>query len=346
MKRNKQLEKWALGISVTILIILVIVMMVKVSDLQGNARVINYAGIARGATQRLIKQEMATYENDELIHTLDDILEELLTGIGNNNLSLLKDSTYHSKLTEQVDIWVDLKEQIYITRLNKDNLDNLYKLSEEYYEFANDTVDAAEKYAAKSALFLRNLEIIIIVVSLVIILTILLMVYDIIFLSRLNRNLNMIAYIDVLTGLPNRTSCEIKMSEPLILSEGLEICCFMFDLNNLKITNDLLGHTAGDELITSFASILKSSAPERMFIGRYGGDEFIGILNDTTEEEVRLYINALLDNAKKHNENGNDVKISFAYGYAMSSSFDENTIKELLAQADMKMYERKASMKQ
>ncbi len=50
--------------------------------LQGNARVINYAGVVRGATQRLIKQELLHKPNDELIRQLDSIITELLTGEG------------------------------------------------------------------------------------------------------------------------------------------------------------------------------------------------------------------------------------------------------------------------
>jgi diguanylate cyclase (GGDEF)-like protein len=171
------------------------------------------------------------------------------------------------------------------------------------------------------------------------------MVYDIILLRRLSEKLNEIAYIDVLTGLPNRTFCEIKLRESGIGKNDLDICCFMFDLNNLKSTNDMLGHTAGDKLIASFANTLKASAPERMFIGRYGGDEFIGILYDATEKEVQLYIHKLLDNVEKVNNEKEVIQISFAYGYAMSSNYNDITIKELLAQADIGMYAHKAKIK-
>ena len=47
-----------------------------ISRMQGNARVINYAGIVRGATQRLIKQEMNQHPNDELVQYIDSIISE------------------------------------------------------------------------------------------------------------------------------------------------------------------------------------------------------------------------------------------------------------------------------
>ncbi|TAH72841.1 MAG: diguanylate cyclase [Anaerolineaceae bacterium] len=344
MKKNKQWIKWFLAINVTALIILVVIMILKVTNLQGDARVINYAGRARGATQRLVKQELSGFQNDDLILTLDAILNELFTGIGNNNLSLLKDKFYQSKLKEQIEAWEDLKEKIYTTRDKPDNAGELFILSEKYYDISDDTVDAAETYSANSALFLKNLEYIIVIVSIIIFVTIILLSYNLLHLARLNKKLNEVAYIDTLTGLPSRSQCEIKMAEGGIIEKDLEVSCLMFDLNNLKTTNDELGHAAGDSLLINFANILRSSAPERMFIGRFGGDEFIGIIKDTSEKEIQLFIKTLENNIEKYNEN-NIIIISYAYGYAMSSSYKEITIKGLLAQADKEMYKRKAQMK-
>ena len=319
-------------------------MIVKVMDLQGNARVINYAGRARGATQRLIKQELAGYENDELIHSLDSILMELKTDLGEHNLILLKDKNYRSKLYEQVKVWEELKELIYITRVDYTYNRKLYDLSEKYYEIADNTVDAAEIYSDRSTAFLSNLEIVIIMDSLIIIIIIIMLIYDSIYLSRLNNNLNEIAFRDGLTGLPNRSYCEMKVKENGLISKDEKICCLMFDLNNLKVINDQLGHDMGNKLIVNFANILKNSAPENMFIGRFGGDEFIGLIREIEESNIMAFISKLEDNVKIHNYN-NSPLISYAYGYAMSSNSDEITIKELLIQADNKMYQRKAQMK-
>lgn len=48
----------------------------------------------------------------------------------------------------------------------------------------------------------------------------------------------------------------------------------LFDLNNLKLINDSLGHLAGDQMIRSFARLLKESMPKNAKLYRYGGDEF------------------------------------------------------------------------
>ena len=57
-------------------------------------------------------------------------------------------------------------------------------------------------------------------------------------------------------------------------------------LPSLEIHNDNFGHFVGDALITSFASLLRRYMPESMFVGRFGGDEFIGIMDDTNECEI------------------------------------------------------------
>ncbi len=61
-----------------------------IDDLQGNARVINYIGIVRGATQRLIKKELNHLPDDELIQSLDHILSGLSSGCGDLNLRKLE----------------------------------------------------------------------------------------------------------------------------------------------------------------------------------------------------------------------------------------------------------------
>lgn len=83
------------------LVILVIFMMIQIDRLQGTARVINYAGLVRGATQREVKLEITGSQNDELIKYLDDILSGLKYQDGNYDLVKLHDKEYQDKLLEQ-----------------------------------------------------------------------------------------------------------------------------------------------------------------------------------------------------------------------------------------------------
>ena len=80
-----------------ILVILVALMMVEIGNLKGTARVINYAGLVRGDTQRAVKLEITGTRNDELIAYLDDILSDLTSGDGHYELVKLKDAAYSGK---------------------------------------------------------------------------------------------------------------------------------------------------------------------------------------------------------------------------------------------------------
>lgn len=87
---------------VLILVILVALMMVEIGNLKGTARVINYAGLVRGDTQRAVKLEITGTRNDELIAYLDDILSDLTSGEGHYELVKLKDAAYQERLDSSV----------------------------------------------------------------------------------------------------------------------------------------------------------------------------------------------------------------------------------------------------
>lgn len=85
-----------------ILIVLVAIMMVLIGKLQGTARVINYTGLVRGATQREVKLEITGNPNDELIDYLDGIFEDLKYEDGDYNLVKLDDNDYEKILIHRL----------------------------------------------------------------------------------------------------------------------------------------------------------------------------------------------------------------------------------------------------
>lgn len=110
--KERKVEKVISGILIGILIILTIFMIADVKKLQGNARVVNYAGIIRGATQRMVKLEVVDEGNDELIQYLDDIFSGLMHGGGKYNLTHLEDTDYNAKLNRLYSYWAKLKEEV------------------------------------------------------------------------------------------------------------------------------------------------------------------------------------------------------------------------------------------
>ena len=90
-----------------------------------------------------------------------------------------------------------------------------------------------------------------------------------------NKALKKKVYLDEATGLPNKNRCEeILDGEMPECTDGSVALC-VFDLNNLRIINNRLGHDQGDAYIRSFAVQLRKALPEEYLSGRDGGDELL-----------------------------------------------------------------------
>lgn len=152
------------------------------------------------------------------------------------------------------------------------------------------------------------------------------------------------AYTDKLTGLGNRMRHDKLLEEADTVNHNYMVC--MFDLNNLKICNDTLGHTAGDEYICSAAEILKDSFGEvRDEICRIGGDEFCIVLRDEKMEGYECAIAKMQMLCRRYNAMDHPVKIGIAYGYAVFNEELDSSLIETRSRADSMMYEKKFELK-
>ena len=195
------------SVLILILMILVILLMSEIDRLQGTARVINYAGLVRGATQREVKLEITGYQNDELIQYLDDILNGLKYGDGNYNLITLDDTDYNKKLDAQIEYWENLKRQIRKVReLGYEDTD-IVEVSETYFDMADETVFAAENYSVQTAGKIRALETASAVDMLILVILMIMQMVSAVRITRKNKILEQKAYIDLHTGLPNKSRC-------------------------------------------------------------------------------------------------------------------------------------------
>ena len=319
---------------------LVIIMMVEIRKIQGTATVVNYAGLVRGATQREVKLEIAGNANDDLMAYLDDILDGLKYGDGVYDLARLPDSTYQNGLDRQIEYWTKLKSEIISAREKGYKNTDVLGMSETYFKMADKTVSAAENYSERVAGIIRIVETLSVADIIMIVMLIIQQTIAGIRIKNSNKILEKKAYIDLQTGLPNKSKCEEMLHDYEYISEPVGFV--MFDLNNLKRTNDTYGHAVGDQLITNFARLLRNAIPSKDFVGRYGGDEFIAIITQTTKQEILLIMEEVHSTVKHFNENIHKVEVSYAYGYAFSEDYSECTMKTLFNKADNHMYENKA----
>ena len=99
--------------------------------------------------------------------------------------------------------------------------------------------------------------------------------------NQLFQDLEQVAFFDALTSLPNRRSIDNYAEKLMAGSLSGETSCsvIMLDIDHFKRFNDTWGHDAGDLVLQSVAAILKQSAGDSGFAGRFGGEEFIILLS-------------------------------------------------------------------
>ena len=331
------------SVLIVIMMILVTSMIFQINSLQGTARVINYAGIVRGATQREVKLEIAGQKNDDLIVYLDEILDGLKNESRKYNLVRLEDEVYQADLDKQMQYWQKLKDEIYRVREYGYEATDIVEVSENYFLMADETVSAAELYSESIATIIRYLEIGTAVDITILILIMLFRSLEAVRIRHRNSQLEQKAFIDQHTGLPNKGRCE----EFFINAELMQkpIGCIVFDLNNLKVANDTLGHSVGDQLIENFARLLRNAVPSQNFVGRYGGDEFMAVIYDASREEMEKILNQIQKDVQEfnrlHHGGSKFVEVSYACGWTLSTDFPDCSFRVLFDKADKNMYENK-----
>ena len=157
--------------------------------------------------------------------------------------------------------------------------------------------------------------------------------------------LEKMAYNDTLTGLENRQSCDLNIMK--IINRSKDYHCILFDLNNLKITNDALGHTIGDQLIKSFADCLKKAFPENSIKSRIGGDEFLVVVDSADEKGINKYIDilyGLIDNVNMDKDIEFELSTSFGVAHSSEVAIYKN-YESVIDLADERMYEQKRKYK-
>lgn len=145
---------------------------------------------------------------------------------------------------------------------------------------------------------------------------------------------------DELTGLYNRRAFESALTDYYNKEIEDNFVFISMDVNELKVTNDSLGHAAGDELLIGATQCMKKCFGSYGNIYRTGGDEFNAIIFTDRQslEKIKKDFNETLENWS-----GSLVKsISISCGYLTKSEVESPNIKEISVLADKRMYDDKA----
>ena len=159
----------------------------------------------------------------------------------------------------------------------------------------------------------------------------------------LNKKLEYYATMDTLTGVYNRSYFHKiavrKLKDRYTINTPISL--IMFDLDKFKNINDNYGHIAGDVVLKKALESCKSILSNEHYIGRYGGEEFVILLNDTNLEKaskIAENIRAIIENTDIYYE-GTIINITASFG--IFSSYKENKLRNLLKNADEALYKAK-----
>ena len=164
------------------------------------------------------------------------------------------------------------------------------------------------------------------------------------------QEIEVLAYFDTLTGLPNRSMINDQLSKSIAMcGRTLKRNALIFiDLDHFKHVNDTAGHAVGDELLVALSSRIKLIVRRGDTFGRFGGDEFVIILNNLDQRETIAAKSAKEFSLKVIDLIKEPFQLSTG-SYSTTASFGITLYKEdaqpndVLRQADLAMYKAKDS---
>lgn len=153
--------------------------------------------------------------------------------------------------------------------------------------------------------------------------------------------LRYLSEIDILTGLYNRYRFEEKVKE-LDFEHYLPLGILMGDVNGLKLVNDTFGHLEGDQLLKNIANILKECCPQNGSVFRWGGDEFMILIPNSSESDCEELMRKIEE--KCHQAESKFIQLSISMGEVVKKSLEKDVYK-CIKQVEEKVYRHKLLQK-
>lgn len=253
-----------------------------ISQVSNYGKLINYVGIVRGASQRVIKLETNGEKSDELIGYVSDILDELITGEGRYGLVAARDKAYNECLAALKIKWNIVKDEIYQVREGEASKQLLAE-SEELFQIANETVFAMEAYSHKRTTELVKLFF---VTALICVGYFVMHIRRFFELKNKNEHLEDLAKRDKLTGAYSLSS--FKSEADIIISNNpnTKFAVLYLDIENFKYINDIMGYSFGDDILKKYAALMMKSLGKNELFGRNVADRFMVLKTYQNKEEL------------------------------------------------------------
>ena len=258
----------------------------RISDIRDYGKLINYVGIVRGASQRVVKLETNGRPDDELTAYVEGILNELITGQGVYGLVLADCRQYQLDLDLLKDQWDHVKKEIGEVRQGA-RADALIDSSEKLFEIANDTVFTIEQYSGEMAeKTARMIFATALVSAAAFAFTVYFYIRKFFQLKVTNEKLEELTSRDELTGAYRADKFYSEVNRMMEREPDAKFAVLYIDFENFKYVNDVFGYSYGDDLLKGYAQLVMSRLKEEELLARDVADRFVLLRRYETQEEL------------------------------------------------------------
>jgi diguanylate cyclase len=148
---------------------------------------------------------------------------------------------------------------------------------------------------------------------------------------------------DALTGLPNREAYDERLEQEVtrLKRYGNKLSLMVCDIDLFKRINDNYGHLAGDKVLKIIAKSLQVNIRDSDFIARFGGEEFVALMPETSKEEAKLVAEKLRQKIENSPFSFKKEPVQITISFGISEFAQDETADEVFSRADKALYEAK-----
>ena len=148
---------------------------------------------------------------------------------------------------------------------------------------------------------------------------------------------------DALTGLPNREAYDQRLEQEVHRQQryGSKLSMMVCDIDLFKRINDNYGHLAGDKVLKIIAKSLQVNLRDTDFIARFGGEEFVALMPETSLQEAKIVAEKLRKEIEGSPFNFKKEPVQITVSFGISEFIGKDTATEVFERADKALYEAK-----
>lgn len=155
------------------------------------------------------------------------------------------------------------------------------------------------------------------------------------------RELDYAVHSDPLSGLANRLGADALIDSYIGKEIPENFSCLMMDISNIREVNEKYGHIAGNDIIRQFSEILNAAGGGLGYVARNGGNKFLAIFEDATEEQVAVFVHNVEVGTDFFNQGSTQGEIRYRIGVSSKKKDPElKDVTDMVALANRRIYEK------